>query len=328
MWITLLKLTKKIMTTKSILKISGLLSFALVFLFSCKEDEYTMGALSSPTNLNIVTEIAGQDSQNPNGDGSGLVNITATADNVLSYRIAFTEIDNLGSEPEYQEMPAGKMTKKFSSLGDVNYRISVLAYGAGGSSTLATKDITVKSVYNPDPEIVANLTGGSTKTWVVAKAQPGHLGVGPYTPASIEPEWWSAAPFEKEGSADCLYAASFSFTQEGPTSFSMKSITPQGAFTKTGALSGIPGIPASGEEGCYPYAGGSSAFAFIESTSGVAASASTTTSILLSGNTTFIGYAATKKEYEILSITPTTMHLRVQGTETGNAWYVKLVAVE
>lgn len=29
-------------------------------------------------------------------------------------------------------------------------------------------------------------------------------------------------------------------------------------------------------------------------------------------------------EYEILSITETSLYLRVQGTETGNAWYLKL----
>ena len=34
-----------------------------------------------------------------------------------------------------------------------------------------------------------------------------------------------------------------------------------------------------------------------------------------------------KKEYEILSISATAMYLRVQGTETGNAWYLKLKAL-
>ena len=60
---------------------------------------------------------------------------------------------------------------------------------------------------------------------------------------------------------------------------------------------------------------------------GIAASApSTKTAIVLNGNNTFIGYGAVLKEYEIMSITATSLYLRVQGTETGNAWYIKLKA--
>ena len=89
----------------------------------------------------------------------------------------------------------------------------------------------------------------------------------------------------------------------------------------------LPGIPATGDEGCYSYGGGTSAFSLIPSSTGIASSISTQTSIELAGNTTFIGYGATLKEYEILSISPTAMYLRVQGTETGNAWYIKLKAL-
>jgi hypothetical protein len=59
----------------------------------------------------------------------------------------------------------------------------------------------------------------------------------------------------------------------------------------------------------------------------VAASApSTKVAIALSGNSTFIGYGAVQKVYEIMSIDANYMYLRVQGTETGNAWYLKLKA--
>jgi hypothetical protein len=47
---------------------------------------------------------------------------------------------------------------------------------------------------------------------------------------------------------------------------------------------------------------------------------------MLGGNNTYIGYGSLLKEYEILTITGTTMYLRVQGTETGNAWYLKLIS--
>lgn len=316
------------MKTKSILKFLSLFALVLVFLASCKQEEYRLGPLNAPTNLEITTTIAGVDAQNPNGDGSGLVDIKATSEGAMTYRIAFTEVEDLTASPSFEVMPKGEMTKRFSTLGDVKYRITVMAYGAGGTSTVATKDITVKSVYDPDPEIVANLTGGASKTWVIDRASAGHIGVGPYNASSVTPEWYASTPNEKAEVAPCFYSASFTFTQTGPTTFTMKSTTPDGAFTKTGSLSGITGIPASGEEGCYPYPGGESPFAFVGASSGVDASVSRQTSIMLSGNSTFIGYGATKKEYEILSISDTAMHLRVQGTETGNAWYLKLVAVE
>jgi hypothetical protein len=44
----------------------------------------------------------------------------------------------------------------------------------------------------------------------------------------------------------------------------------------------------------------------------------------LGGTTTFIGYGSLQKEYEIMVISSNYMYLRVQGTETGNAWYLKL----
>lgn len=314
---------------KSILtKFSALLGLALVLFTGCKEEEYTLGALSSPENLIITTEVVGQNDANPYGDGSGLVKISATADNAMTYRIGYTEVADLNASPTLEAMPKGSVNKKFSKLGNVTYRITVVAYGAGGASTVATKDITVKSVFNPDPTIVANLTGGSSKTWKVDASVPGHMGVGPYNKETWTPEWWSAAINEKAACCNCFYTASFTFTQVNPTTFTINSTTPDGALSKTGTLSGIPGMPASGEEGCYPYAGGTGAFSFIEASAGLPADVTTSTSILLADNSTFIGYGATKKEYEILEITSDYMYLRVQGTETGNAWYLKLIPVQ
>lgn len=43
------------------------------------------------------------------------------------------------------------------------------------------------------------------------------------------------------------------------------------------------------------------------------------------GKNIFIGYGALQDEYETLSIEANVMKLRIQGTETGNAWYLTLV---
>jgi hypothetical protein len=292
---------------------------------SCKKQEIHMGDLTAPSDIVINATIVGQDATHPDGDGSGDVDIKLSGKNVLAYYIDYNAAD--GVSPEL--ITTGETTKKYTSIGVNKYRITVVAYGKGASATTVTKDIQVRSDFTPDAEIVDDLVGTGSKTWSVNKDVPAHFGVGPWTTTSVTPEWWSAAPNEKVSCCNCFYTATFTFSKDAASgTYSLKVATPTGAFTKTGALAGgLPGIPASGDEGCYDYAGGTSTFSFVPSSSGIAASTpSTKTAILLAGNNTYIGYGAVQKEYEILSITPTSMKLRVRGTETGNAWYLTLKA--
>ena len=302
--------------------------FVLFFLInSCTEKEYTLGDLSAPSNLKITTEVLGKDATHPNGDGSGNVKITITADNALSYKVDY----NANDPVDLVFLQTGTVTRKYTTLGTNTYRITAVAYGKGGSSSTTTSDVIVRSDFTPDAAIVSNLTGTGSKTWVVDKSIPSHFGVGPWNVGSIRPEWWSAAINEKVNCCNCFYTATFTFTKVAASgTYSLTVASPDGAFTKTGALATLPGIPASGDEGCYTYGGGTSGFSFAPASSGAPAtptagnSPSTQTSILLASNNTYIGYGSVLKEYEILAITPTTMYLRVQGTETGNAWYMKL----
>lgn len=316
------------MNNKLFIRIIGIFLLISLAIFACKEEEYTMGDLTQPSNLVINTSIVGQSTTSPNGDGSGVVKITIKADHASSYKIGYSEVDNINSTPSFELVTSESITKKFNTLGDVKYRIHVIAYGKGGTSTVATKDIIVKSVYNVDPTIVTKLTNNASKTWKVDQSVAGHFGVGPWSPSSVSPEWWSASPNEKVACCNCFYTARFTFKKEGATTYSIQVATPDGAFTKTGSLTNLPGIPGSGAEGCYSYGGGSGSFAFIEASSGIlstSTSPTTKTSILLNSPTTFIGYGALQKEYEILVINDNYMYLRVQGTETGNAWYIKLI---
>jgi hypothetical protein len=309
---------------KNTFKYLSIFILAATLLTGCQKDDYSLGDLKAPTNLVINTTVVGQDGANPNGDGSGKVDITVTADNAMSYKIGYNDITDLTSPVSFANVAGGVVTKKFTSVGLHTYRVTVIAYGKGGSSTTATKDVEVVSNFAPTPEIVTRLTNDASKTWVVDKSVPGHFGVGPFV-GEVTPIWWSAAINEKEACCPCFYTSTFTFTKVSVSSYSIQVGTPGGAFTKTGALASIPGIPGSGDEGCYSYGGGSSAFSFIPASSGIAASApSTQTSILLGGTDTFIGYGALQKEYEIMVINPDYMYLRVQGTETGNAWYLKL----
>jgi hypothetical protein len=303
----------------------------VILLNSCQKDEYSLGPLTAPSEIVINTEIVGQDATHPNGDGSGDVKISISAKNALSVKVDYDANDPL----DLVYLPDGTVTKKYTSVGTHDYRITAVAYGKGGTSSVVTKDISVRSDFTPDPELVNKLTGGLAKTWVVDKNSAGHFGVGPWVHDAnngasdwYTPFWYAAAPSEKAGCCNCFYTASFVFAKVVATgTYSLTVSSPDGAFTKTGALAGgLPGIPASGDEGCYSYGGGTSAFIFVPSVSGVPESVATTkTAILLAGNNTYIGYGAVQKEYEILSITDNSLYLRVRGTETGNAWYLKLI---
>ncbi len=301
------------------------LTFVLsVLLFtSCTVEKYELGELNAPSNVAVAVAIAGKTTTNPNGDGSGDVTFTISGDNILASKIDFDANNAL----DLVAVNNGKITKKYTTLGLNTYTVTVIAYGPGGTSTTITTDVTVKSDFTPNPAIVTALTNNASKTWVVDKSVPGHFGVGPWT-GSVTPEWWSANVDEKVSCCNCFYTSTFTFTKASATAYTIQVACPDGAFTKTGSLTTLPGIPSSGDEGCYAYGGGSGAFSFIPSSTGIAAATpSTQTSILLSGVDTFIGYGALQKEYEILVINANYMYLRVQGTETGNAWYLKLKPV-
>ncbi len=310
---------------KRYIKFCSALIALMLIVFSCDKQDYSMGALVAPSEVTINTAIVGQDATHPDGDGSGDVIIELTGKNVLSYKIDYSATDGIALE----FLPTGKTTRKYTSIGTNAYRITVVAYGPGATATTVTKDIQVRSDFTPDASIVSDLTGTGSKVWRVNKDIPAHFGVGPWNTTSVTPEWWAAGVNEKVGCCNCFYTATFTFTKNAASgTFSLEVKSPDGAFTKTGALAGgLPGIPATGDEQCYPYAGGTSAFSFVPSGSGIGAGTpSTKTAILLGGNNTYIGYGALLKEYEILSISETELYLRAQGTETGNAWYLKLKA--
>ena len=299
--------------------IFGIAITMMILVIGCTTEEYSLGDLDAPTNVLVNVQVVGQDSDNPNGDGSGDVIVNVTADNALGYKI------NFGAPNDNLVAFKGTATKKYTLMGVHDYTITVVAYGEGGAATTVTKEVSVRSVFSPDPKIVTDLTGDDSKTWVVDKSAPGHFGVGPWEGAAT-PVWWSAGVNEKVDCCNCFYTATFTFIKQGTNDFTLDVDTPDGAFTKTGSLTNLPGIPGSGDEGCYDYGGATSAFSFVPSSTGISASTpSTQTSISLASNSTFIGYGALQSEYEIMEISEDYLYLRVQGTETGNAWYLKLV---
>jgi beta-glucanase (GH16 family) len=102
--------------------IIGLNCFLFLSCSSSNSDEAT--ASTKPTNLVVTPVIVGATAQNPNGDGSGVVNFTLAATNATSYKIT------LGNG-ETKEVTDGSFSYTYSTSGSNTYVLYVSAYNAG-----------------------------------------------------------------------------------------------------------------------------------------------------------------------------------------------------
>jgi len=184
---------------------------ALVFM-GCQENDYSFGDIITPSNIQITAEIVGADTSNPNGDGSGVVNFTATADNAVSYKYVFNGVETVSL--------SGKSTISFSTIGLNTYTVTVVASGTAGVSSSKTIQVEVLSTYSPPEELISKLYGFdpanpnavSSRTWKIQSAKPGHFGLGPVA-GSVPTEWYGAGPGEK---ADVgMYDDRFIFSSDG-----------------------------------------------------------------------------------------------------------------
>ena len=177
-----------------------------VMVVSCQEDDTSIGDIIAPSNLQVMAEIVGVDADHPYGDGSGLVNITASATNALTYKI-------IGQESQ-QMSPRGIASIPFTSAnsGIFNYQVVVIAYGTGGVSTSATIDVEVFVDYSPPADLLELLYGDGSKTWRIKSEQAGHFGLGPVG-GNIPAEWYNAGSEEKAGVG--MYDDRYIFNSDG-----------------------------------------------------------------------------------------------------------------
>lgn len=169
------------------------LSFLTIFLLfsACEEDNYEFGPITSPTNLQVNVEIVGSSSENPNGDGTGVVYFTASAENAISYEFI---IDG----ESVAVTTSGILEHTFYTVGVNSYEVIVIASGTAGNSTSTALSVEVLATYEPPADLVEVLTGGSSKTWRVKSDVQNHFGLGP--PGGLIPcEWYGAGPEEKTG---------------------------------------------------------------------------------------------------------------------------------
>lgn len=304
-------------------KIINILTILTLFVMvGCQEDDKTFGELNTPTNLNVIVDIVGQNAENPDGDGSGMVKFTATADNAISYKYIFSDGTSANS-------PSGIYEKRFTQTGVNTYTVTVIASGRGGITTNTTLDVQVRSDF-ADNEAVQFLTGGTVtgKRWYWAAAEPGHLGVGQNDSDATKnyyANYYQAAPFEKAGSPDssCLYENIMTFSLDGDQ-LKFKLDNGGQTFFNT-AFQGVVGGTV-GYDFCYSYdTSGVKTISLSPSESVVVANnvpGQTRGTMLNISDGGFMGYYIGQSSYEILSITANRMVVRaVMGGNPALAWY-------
>ncbi|MBG6109536.1 hypothetical protein IWX84_000395 [Flavobacterium sp. CG_9.10] len=291
--------------------------FALLLMVNCQEDNLAFGALNAPTGLQVKAEIIGKSAAFPNGDGSGKVKFTSTAENAISYKYIFSDGTSKNS-------PSGVLDNTFATPGVNTYTVTVIASGTGGIVTNVTMEVTVFSNFK-DEAAVQFLTGGSSKKWYWAQKETGHLGVGPnvawsdptFGTKNYYPDFYAAKADEK--SATCLYKSVMTFSLVGTQ---MKfELDNKGQTYYNGAFKG------GGDDACYDLntSGAktvtlSKSDSFVTKNPDSATQTRGTTLNIADGG--FMGYFVGASSYEILSITDNRMVVRV--IQSGNpflAWY-------
>jgi len=127
-----------------------LFSMAIMF-YGCQEDDYSFGDIITPSNIQINAELVGADANNPNGDGSGEVKFTVTADNAVSYKFVYEGV-------EYVTL-SGEQSIIFSKLGLNTYTITAVASGTAGVTSSKTIQVDVLATYSPPNDLTAKLYG-------------------------------------------------------------------------------------------------------------------------------------------------------------------------
>jgi len=298
--------------------VSALLGFT-----SCKEDTYSLGDLSGPTNLIVNADVVGKTADLPNGDGSGVVNFTFSANNAISYKVDFGD----GSAPKI--FPASE-SKKYNKVGTHHYRINVTAIGKGGTATTSIIELDVYYAYNVNPVTVTLLTGDSPtgKTWAVDSDMPAHLGLGPGpnrpdgNAETFEPTWWQATPNSR--STKGVYNDRYTFTntkeftnQTGGDLYGYKTFFARDYDPATpGAYGGF------GDEWILSYPDFTESFDYDGDDDG--------TEYITFEKLGYCGFFNGSHKMMILELTENTMWLRAAETSGTNtaAWYVKLKVVD
>ena len=308
------------MNTKIKLLLLG--AVLLIGLAGCQNENYSIGNIQTPSDLQITATIVGATASTPNGDGSGTVLFNISAKNAEACKVDFGD----GSTPVFlTNLPdTVRYTYNKKPAGVNKYGVTVTAYGVAGATPTAsmTDSIIVFYAYHVDPAILSMLTNDSPtgKKWMVDSAAVGNMGLGP---ADSYTTWWYAAnPGDKTGTG--LYTNVYIFTNQGQFIDS----TYNKIFGNINYFDRDFQNPAPGVFGGY---GNDWILYWPAYTAKYTFSGGTPSAYSLGVYINFtkpgsVGYYTGTQQFEILSISDTNMLLRTVQPEVGLAYYVKLKA--
>jgi hypothetical protein len=294
--------------------INKIKSLILVFLItgitisSCKKTEYSFGDLVSPSDVVLTTTIAGATTATPNGNGTGKVSISTTANNAITYKIDF-------GDGVTKLVPSGSIEYQYLTPGTNEFTIVVNVIGTAGIISTSSKKVKVFVDFQIPTAIVTSLAGTSSKVWITDKAADGHFGVGPSD--GFAPIWYSATPNSRDA---CVYDDEITISKDANNNLYIN-VDNKGQTFSLAASTAFYGV--SGGDGCYNIStGGTKKLGFSNASSGSTAANSTQIQFSVPGNG-IINFGTGGTTYEILAYTSTTVSLRNIGSD-GNSWYQKL----
>lgn len=216
---------------KNIIKIC-LSVFTLAVFVACTDDDYDIGEITAPTNLQVETNVVGQSEDMPEGDGSGEVTFNASAQGAMTYKYVF---ENGSTETS----PSGEYTHQFSETGTKIYAVTVIAYGPGGTATSIVEEVEVLVTYSPPADLLEKLIGDGDKEWRIKAEAPGHFGLGPVG-GQVPAEWYGAGPNEKSGAG--MYDDRYIFEEDGTFVHITDATNDEPDFDPSGTIFGRAGL--------------------------------------------------------------------------------------
>ena len=289
--------------------------FSILIFSSCEQDNYELGEIIVPSNLNVTALIQGADNDNPYGDGTGNVTFTATADNAITFKF-------ISNGVEYME-PSGIFSTTFTSTGIFLYDISVIASGIAGESIETNISVEVIYTYEPPEDLVNALISG---TWRVMAEADGHIGVHDsdsfHDGVNTFPEWYSATPFQQTNTG--MYDDRIIFSSDGSAQFLTQGFIFGNATALEEDFNGNQGLTPNqfNEHQFYPADDFSFSWSISENDDGYLV-------LNFSGNGFTGNYVGGNHQYIITyrNSDSSELYLKTIGLDT-NAWYAKITNQE
>ena len=290
------------------LKYLSILFLSLVVLTACEEDSYEFGPIISPSNLQVDIDIVGTNAENPFGDGSGIVNFIATANNAISYEFII-------NGETIAITTSGILQQAFYTVGVNSYDGVVIATGTAGNATSLAFSFEVLATYEPPAELIQALTGGGSKTWRVKSEVTNHFGLGPV--GGTEPcQWYGAGVEEKTGTGS--YDDRWIISSEG----TINHITNGTIFGRTAQVHADLGDNGSGGQDGFDILN----YEYADYTENWVITDPGQVSISLTGDAFFTYYTGGNHIYEIYDYNENELYLKTVDGATEFTWWFILIA--